>query len=199
MPPWGGFMTKKILLAAMVGGVALFFWGFVSHMLTPLGTTGIQTLPQEQAVMDSLKASVPHSGLYFFPGMQAGQTLPPEQVGGPWGIMVFHPTGATTLMTGQLVNEFILNVVQALIAAYLLSLIPGLTGYISRVGFVFALGVFGALATNVEYWNWYGFPLTYTIATIADDVIGFLVVGLVVAAFVKPRAEPARLAVPRAA
>jgi hypothetical protein len=38
-----------------------------------------------------------------------------------------------------------------------------------------------ALATNVEYWDWYGFPINYTLAYMLDKVIGFAVVGLVVA------------------
>ena len=53
--------------------------------------------------------------------------------------------------------------------------------------------------THVEYWNWYEFPSKYTIANIADNLIGFLIVGLIAAAFVKPgearsQAMPARAA-----
>jgi hypothetical protein len=191
-------MAKRILLAAVAGGVALFMWGFVSHMVLPLGETGISSLPQEQATIDSLKSSVPRPGLYFFPAGTNGQ-MPPEKVGGSWGMLIYHPQGASNLMTRQLINEFIMNIVQALIGAYLLTLVPGLTSYVSRVGVVFLLGVFGALATNIEYWNWYGFPANYTMATIADEMIGMLVVGLVVAAFIKPPAAPARLTVAHAA
>jgi hypothetical protein len=89
-------------------------------------------------------------------------------------------------MSRPLVNECILNIVQALIAAFLLSLATGLGGYLSRVGFVAGLGLFAAIGINIEYWNWYGFPANYTVATIADKFIGFLIVGLVAAALVKP-------------
>jgi hypothetical protein len=61
-----------------------------------------------------------------------------------------------------------------------------LVRYPQRVGFVFVLGILSAIATNIEYWNWYGFPSSYTMAYIIDKLIGFMVVGLVVAAFVKP-------------
>jgi hypothetical protein len=92
-----------------------------------------------------------------------------------------------------------LNILLALFAAVLLSMAPGLTNYISRVGFVTLLGLIVGLMTNVEYWNWYGFPLSYTIASVAVAVVGFLAIGLIAAAFVKPStarvtAVPARAA-----
>jgi hypothetical protein len=70
---------------------------------------------------------------------------------------------------------------------------------VARVGFVTLLGVPVALMSNVESWNWYGYPLNYTAATILENLIGFLVVGLVAAAFVKPAGQrmtavPARAA-----
>jgi hypothetical protein len=38
---------------------------------------------------------------------------------------------------------------------------------------------------NLQYWNWYGFPGDYTFAALLDDVIGFTLVGMVVAWRVK--------------
>jgi hypothetical protein len=191
-------MAKRILLAGVLGGFALFLWGGLSHMVLGLGAVGIQNLPQQQPVMDTMKASVPQSGFYFFPQMDAGGKIPAEKVGGPYGIMIYHASGAGAAMTGQLVTECLLNILMALLAALLLSR-AGLTGYVSRVGFVTVLGLAIGLMTNVEYWNWYGFPLSYTAASIAIVVIGFTIVGLIAAAMVKepvPRmlAVPARVA-----
>jgi len=36
-----------------------------------------------------------------------------------------------------------------------------------------------AIATNVSYWNWYGFPGVYTASYMLTQVIGFLLVGIV--------------------
>jgi hypothetical protein len=79
------------------------------------------------------------------------------------------------------------------------SLATGLTKYTSRVGLILVLGVLSGIATNVEYWNWYGFPANYTVGVIADEVIGFLVVGLIVAALVKPPGVVTRMATTKAA
>ncbi|MGA8764996.1 MAG: hypothetical protein WB562_19150 [Candidatus Sulfotelmatobacter sp.] len=178
-------MAKRILLAGILGGIALFLWGGLAHMVLGLGAVGIQGLPQQQMVMDTLKASVPQSGFFFFPQPDKAGKFPPEKVGGPYGIMIYNAAGAGGPMGVQLANECILNIVVALLAAFLLSLAPGLIGYVPRVGFVTLVGVIVALMTNVEYWNWYGFPLNYTVAAIAEHVIGFVIVGLIAAALVK--------------
>ncbi len=174
----------KIILGGILGGLALFMWGGLSHMALGLGSVGMQSI--QRPVYDSMKTSIPQAGFYFIPESDMKGNIKDEYKGGPTGILIYKLTGAGASMTGQLVNETILNIIQALIAAYLLSLTAKLTRYPQRVGFVFALGILSAIATNVEYWIWYGFPSNYTMAAMVDKLIGFMVVGLVVAAFVKP-------------
>jgi hypothetical protein len=168
-------------------------------MVLGLGEVGVKALSQQQAVVGAVKASVPQAGLYYFPQPESATKLRAEDVNGPWGILVYHPTGATSAMGPQLTVEFILNIVQALIAAFLLSLAPGLTGYLSRVGFVILAGLLAGAAMSIEYWNWYGFPANYTLGMIADRFIGFLVVGLIAAAFVKPQSARIQLVSAKAA
>ncbi len=188
-------MAKRVLLAGVLGGIALFLWGGLAHMALGLGSVGMQFLPQQQPVMDALKASTVQSGFYYFPQSdKAGNPLP-AQAGGPYGMVIYHPSGARGMTPGQLANECILNIVLALFAAFLLSLAPGLKSYPKRVGFVTLLGLTVGLMTNLEYLNWYGFPLNYTLASILEVVIGFLIVGLVAAAFVKST-EPRVVSMP---
>jgi hypothetical protein len=181
-------MAKRILLGGVLAGIALFVWGGLAHTVLKLGDVGVHYLPQQAPVVDTMKTAIPASGFYIFPQADNAGKLAASDVNGPWGVLVYHPYGAHSTMKRELVKEFILNIVQGLLAAYLLSLALGLTGYVSRVGFVAVLGVLMALATNVEYWTWYGFPRSYTAGVMLDSFIGFLVVGLVAAAFVKPGA-----------
>lgn len=60
-------------------------------------------------------------------------------------------------------------------------------GFVGRVVFVTALGVLAAIATNISYWNWYGFPSIYTAGYITMQLVGFLCAGLVIALVVKGR------------
>jgi hypothetical protein len=57
----------------------------------------------------------------------------------------------------------------------------GIVTFGGRLGFVTAAGIMAAIATNVSYWNWWGFPTTYTASYIFIQVVGFFLVGLVAA------------------
>jgi hypothetical protein len=188
----------RVLLGGVVGGVILFMWGFVSHMLTPLGRVGIKTIPDEPAVLASLKTAIPEPGLYLFPGMDlSGPMSDSEQKAmaakyrtGPSGFLVFTPGGRDIMTPVQLLGELGSNVLTALLAACLLTFVSG--KYLARVGFVTLLGLVGWLSINVSYWNWYNFPTDYTLASLVDELIGFLLLGFILPAIVKP----AKAAVP---
>jgi len=96
------------------------------------------------------------------------------------------------MTAGQLSTEFLTELIEALLAMTLLSQ-TRLTSFASRLGFVIGSGVLATIATNVSYWNWYGFPATYTAAYMTTRIIGFICVGLVAAAVMKERV-PATIA-----
>jgi hypothetical protein len=104
----------------------------------------------------------------------------------PSGMLIYHPPGRQQLNPVQFVTEFLLEIVEAFLAAFLLAQ-TRLASYAARVGFVLGLGVLASLGTNMSYWNWYGFPRSYTAAYMVTQVVGFLVVGLVVAALTRQR------------
>lgn len=205
-------MNKRVLLAGLLGGIALFFWGWVSHEALGLGQVGIKEIPQsqEQAISASLKAALPQPGFYFFPGMGIDKNATAQEkeaktkafqekyAQGPDGILIFHPEGMEVMSPKLLGIQFVIVLIEALIAAWLLSLTT-LTSLASRVGFVVMIGVIAAIATNAEYWNWYGFPSDYTLAYMADKLIGFLIVGLVVALMTRRRAAAPVLQTAKAA
>ncbi len=193
-------MGKK-LLAAVLGGIAFFLWSFVAHMLTGLGETGIQEIPNEQAVVSSIKASLPGPGLYAFPGwglppdathsqkMKAmqGDAMQAKLKAGPSGIMVYK-AGPAQLMGRQMITELVTNMVQIFLAVLLLGQ-TRIVNFVGRWRFITIAGFLAAISTNISYWNWYGFPGNYTMAYIAVIAVGFAIAGLVAAAIVKPVQE----------
>lgn len=186
----------RILLAALAGAVAMFVWTAIAHMVTPLGSTGFSQVPNEQAVLSAMQSSMgDKAGLYFYPWVDpkdpdAMKKSAELMKTNPSGMILYKGPGASTDMTPMLVEEFAKQFVQALIAAFLLSLTV-LVSYVSRAGFVAGIGVSAAIATNVSYWIWYGFPLDYTCAQIIMEVVSALVAGLAIAAILKPRAAMA--------
>src|SRR5436190_22537320 len=117
-------MTKRILLAAVLGGIALFIWGSVSHLGLGLGEIGIKELPNEPAVLAALKTGISDPGFYFFPGMgvpagasaeqknAAAKKFEEKYMAGPTGILIYHPNGTKPFSLARLGIQFGLNVVQ---------------------------------------------------------------------------------------
>ena len=111
----------KILIGGVVGGIVIFFWGFVSHMLLPIGEMGLQTVPKEDALAAAMKADVPGPGLYFVPGRDMSKTPTDEEMRahaekiaqGPYGFMVIYPGGRDVSLGKRLPIELGTNVVCA--------------------------------------------------------------------------------------
>ena len=190
-------MAKRILLTGVVGGLAMFMWSALAHMVLGTGSVGVKEIPNEQAILGVMKTALPQSGFYFFPAMgvseqasraekNAAMKVYGEKVAsGPSGILIYHPSGRTALSPGQLLTELGTNILQGILAAILLSFAIGLRSYASRVGFVTLAGVMAGITTNISYWNWYGFPGNYTFAYACTEIAGYLCMGIVAAAIVK--------------
>jgi hypothetical protein len=191
-------MGRK-LLAGILGGLAFFAWSFVAHVVLPLGQTGTQPLPNEQAVIDSMKANITQDGFYFFPSnglpqnatqsqrMAAMQALASKNYAGPGGMLIYHPVQTMALKPGQLLTEAGTNILQVLLAVLLLGQ-TSLASFVARWRFITIAGVLAAISTNVSYWTFYGFPGDYTLAYVLTVAMGFVCAGLVAAAIVKPGA-----------
>ena len=195
-------MAKRIIVGGVLGGIALFIWGALSHMVLQLGDVGLQSLPAEEAALPALRAAVKEPGLYFFPAydMKAMAALPKEQKeaadkawtekwkAGPRGLLIIHPeaTSAEPMGPHTLLRQFGTDAFACLLVAFLMSQLSTKARYSCRVGVAATAGFLSAWVICVPYWNWYGFPGNFVLAQIADRTIGFTLTGLVMAAIVKP-------------
>jgi hypothetical protein len=180
----------KILLAGILGGIAMFIWSFIAHDLLPLGEIGMRQFRDEGPMLDAMKTNLGDAeGLYHFPGHQAGPNATRQEkedamkramekaASGPSGILLYHPTRQFSF--GKLLSvEFATELIEAILVVFLLAQTT-VDSFFGRVSFVFFAGVLAAIATNVPYWNWYGFPKRYTVAYMFIQVVGFFCVGIV--------------------
>jgi heme exporter protein D len=197
-------MMKRVLLAGVLGGIAMFVWSSIAHTASSLGTVGIKEIPNEQAVLSGMQAQLgTNSGLYAFPGMGLGpnptrqeqnaamQQYDQKLAANPSGILIYHPPGAKGLTPGRLLTEFLTELAEALLLALLLAQ-TSLATFASRIGFVTIAALMAAITTNLPYWNWYGFPTSYTTTYMSIEFVGYLVAGLVVAAVLKTKTLASR-------
>jgi hypothetical protein len=182
---------KGILIGGMLGGLVMFFWGFVAHMVLPFGEMGLieATPAQQDAVLGSVKDNFQSGpGVYIVPmDMQAMKDPAKAKEAGaralanPYAFVVYQPQGRDTInnMGSNLGIEWATNTVCALLVAFLVSFAT--VGFVMRALLVLGTGVFGWLANAVPMWNWYRFPTDFTMAALIMQSIGWLLVGLVVA------------------
>jgi hypothetical protein len=186
--------TTKIFLAGLLGAIAMFAWTSIAHMALPLGDAGVQNTMDDEALLAALKSNVKDKdGLYIYPSMG----LPPDATHAqrsaamekytetleknPSGFFIYHPAGSRPMNMGKYLGiEFATELCEALLVVWLLAQ-TRLVTFGGRVGFVTAAGIMAAIATNVSYWNWWGFPGNYTGAYILIKVVGYFLVGVVAA------------------
>jgi hypothetical protein len=183
----------KIVLAGVLGGIVMFIWTSIAHMFLPLGEAGIDEIPNESAVLGAMQSNIgDQTGLYIFPGPGVGKNatrqekneamkrVPEKMAANPSGILMYHGPGRLFTLGKWLGIEFATELLESILVVFLLAQ-TAIASFAGRVGFVLIAGILAAIATNVSYANWYGFPCVYTASYMFIQVIGFFLVGIVAA------------------
>ncbi len=189
---------NRVILAGILGGVAMFIWTAIAHMVLPLGEAGVSQIGAENEgpLLDAMKTNLgERHGLFIFPGLNVAPTATSQEkkdamkqmadksANGPSGILIYHPTRPVTF--GKWLGvEFVTELFEAILVVCLLAQ-TRLTTFAGRVSFVTTAGILAAIATNVSYWNWYGFPKRYTAAYMFIEIVGFFCIGIVAALILK--------------
>jgi hypothetical protein len=189
----------RVLLAGILGGIVMFIWTSMAHMALPLGEAGITEIPNESAVLSAMQSNIgDKTGLYIFPGLGLGENATREDkkkamqgmqqkiAANPSGILMYHPSGRPFAFGKSLGIEFGTELFESILAVFLMAQ-TRIGSFAGRVGFVLVAGILAAIATNVSYWNWYGFPGVYTASYILTEIIGFLFVGIVAGLVLRKR------------
>ena len=190
-------MTKRIVLAAILGGLAMFIWEFVAHDMLPLGEAGLKPLDSEP-FSAAVKASVREPGFYMFPmGETAGMSGAQKQAAmqqymdksrvNPTGLMVVYPQGRDFNFGKNLATQFACDVAAMLLVSALVAWATMLKGLGARLLFVTSFGLIPTLVVQIPLWNWYGFPTAYMLAQATVNLGSFFAGGLVVAWLVRGR------------
>lgn len=179
----------RVILAGIAGGIVVFVWGFVSHVLLPVGEMGMRAPGNEDAVIAAAKSSLSEPGIYYVPYIAsdrmedeaASKAWAEKAMASPYAFIVYQPTadGDPRDMSRELSIEAGTNVLSALIAALIASGLALGTG--GRILAVAGMGVFATLAVNVPMWNWYRFPLEFTQGQAIGHIVGWLLAGIAIA------------------
>ena len=187
----------RIIGAGLLGGLLIFLWGFVSHMFLPLGKMGMVEIDdaKETAAIQALGSNFDRSGIYMLPFMSEAEWQDEAKskafgeyaVTVPYAFVVYHPKGEDTnaAFMRMLGTQFGSCVLGALLAAIITSFL--VASYFQRVVLITLMGAFAWVTINVPFWNWYRFPLDFTIAQLIEYLVGYFLAGLAIAWLVKGR------------
>lgn len=183
----------RVIIAAILGGLVMFMWSAASHMGLGLFDSSVKQVPNETAVMAAMKDNITEPGFYFIPGMDMTKSPSEQEMAayaakhkeGPTATLIYQPTGSDMISPKQLGTELGSNIAAAFVAALILSFAA--VGFVRGVVISTLIGLTGWLSINASYWNWYQFPTSFVTAELIDQVVGWLLSGLVLAIIMKRR------------
>jgi hypothetical protein len=185
-------MVKSILLGGVLGGLTLFAWLAVSWAVLPFHRAALLELPRKtydssnqadlpgptEVVVAMQDGGVVKRGIYYSGEPHAGSTGPeiPFMVWLPGG----YPSQAAVMSKGLLIS--------ILAAIFVAFIVVGArpASYKSRALLCTSIGAVVALAGPMTFGNFFFFPLEWQLPEIFDQLIGWTLAGLVIAAFTKP-------------
>jgi hypothetical protein len=184
---------NKLIVPALITTIVVFIWGIISWAVLFWHNIDIKNFPDETEIMH-MKAVMHEPGIYVYPGFPEGSSAADTeawtkkyQAGPIVNFMVYNPEGTDPMNPMQFIKSFVINFIAAFIAGVLLMMtLAQNPSYWRRVIFVMMLGLFAAFIGPFVEWNWWGFPLGYTLVNVADYCVTWFFAGLVLAWRIKP-------------
>lgn len=183
---------SRVLIGAIVAGIAVFLWGFVFWGVSPLPYSSLSRTADDAAAGKVLMDHFPQTGTYFIPS----QHNPPEVQkalfdAGPVAMVFFNREGKPMMSAMQMVQGLLHCIGISLIVALALFLLGSVAGsYGDRVRLVALMGLASALMAPIANIVWWYFPANWQLWNALYQAVAWLIMGLVLAHFVRPRATP---------
>jgi len=182
---------KRILLASLLAAVVTFMWGFLSW--TKLGWHNPEKFKNGAAVAQAIKAAAPEHGIYMWPegpesmDDEAGMKKYEDELkAGPFVWAMVHPG----VQDGGMGKPMVLGFLRAFLAAVILSmLLSQMSRDCYRCRVIFCVLAYLLVSVNSEgpMWIWFHGPTKHLLVMTADHLIEGLLVGLVLAKFIRPK------------
>lgn len=179
----------RVLVAGLIGGIVMFVWGVAAHTVLGLGEAGIRQPANENMALSGLQEGLgDRAGVYVLPTLDPRQMDDPAMVRSysiravrsPYAWVVYQPQGTDMLQMGpQIGRQWASDTLASLALAFVMGLAA--LGFRRRLAVAAAAAVFAWLSTTLPYWNWYRFPLDFTLAALAGQLIGWLLAGAAMA------------------
>lgn len=180
---------KRGLIAASLGALLYFVWGFVFWVVLPFGPMVFRQTNEEPALARQIALSIPSPGSYTVPGTELMASDPAEykrrRDAGPRATLFVYPKGRPMISIVALLGGFGTMLAATSLMTLLLVLVPT-ASYARRVLIVLLAGGAGIFLGDLGFPFWYDWPWGLWLASAAFHLSGWLFVALLLAAILKP-------------
>ncbi len=178
---------KGMSLGAVIGGIVVFFWGFLFWGVLPMADGATETVRNQKALQSLLDAALPETGVYMLPFSDdpSDAEFQALHTAGPIATIYFRKEGSEPMAASTFVMGYLHEVVVLFLMALMLKL-AGLQSYAARVGVVFLGGLAGSLFAQLSGPIWWLQPWGMAVMNVFYESMAWLLGGLILAAFVQP-------------
>ena len=161
---------KYLALAAILGGLTFFVWGFIWHAALPVYESVMFEFGDSKLVNTVIQQNATHgNGVYYtMEGAFVAVNFAPDM----------HNKEAD--MMAMLPIELVLNILTALFLAIVISKVNGCGSVMKGALFLGMLGLTAEIAIEGSYWNWYGFSTGFSLVNFVGEILAWFVAGLVI-------------------
>jgi hypothetical protein len=172
-----GTCCGKIIKGAILGGLVMWFWFFVSWHVLPWHSNSLIAFKDEKAVADVLAKNAPDANVYVLPFTDMGKV--DQKIEKPFAFVSVVPQGVNVkdTMPQMMIGAFVMSV---LLAGGLSCLLTKKVEGFCPVAFSMKVGLLTGIAAFGPSYIFYHFPANWCLVGIADQVIAFALVGAVV-------------------
>jgi hypothetical protein len=196
---------KKLLVGAIVGGIIIFIWQFLSFALVNFHKPAQAYTDKQDAIMSFLNSQQLKEGGYILPNLPDNATMADHELhmknaeGKPWASIQYH-SNLKNNMTSNMVRGLLVDIILVFLFCWLVKRMnaPGFTTIVTSA-VVVGLIVF----LNVPYTGSIWYQSFDTSAYLADAVVSWGLTGVWLAWWlrrgngqvvkIKPREQPAEM------
>jgi hypothetical protein len=187
-----------VLLGSLLSAIAMFLWGFVWWVALPLKFLVLKAMPEQETILDTLRALNLESGAYFIPFVDETKVTSENKAETMKLMMEKHKTGPLVQITYRksgmdmaypltMVPGFVQMFVSSLLVGVLLWMgLAGLTSYGERLLFVFIVNVFATISIDLSAPLWFHHPWGLPLYNAGFHLSCGVLSGLILAALIAP-------------
>jgi hypothetical protein len=171
------YKMKKLLIGAIVGGVLLFFWQFLSWSILGVHESMQTYTPKQTEVIKYLNENL-DEGFYYLPNLPKGysnedmEKLSTETMGKPWAQVYMHKA-MTMSMPANIGRGLLVTLLAVFLLTWVLIKI-GKTSFMEILLCSLAIGLSSYLTTSYAVSIWYQ---TLSMPDLIDAIVGWGLVG----------------------